>query len=200
MKYEGGSLNLDQGRLTVTLTKTQILLTQGKEIHSVPVKTITEISYGNDVHRRVGAAVALGFFTLGVGALLALAKSKKHYVGMTWADKENPIADKSQRRFRVQGRQGRLSRLHYDARRHDWPESGQYRHRKRRGHARAPVGGRRKKTAAHPQAMDVSIRSMAHQQKRPEKFRPDRPLSPHENVRPDAAGSRTSPTFAHLRG
>jgi len=90
MKYEGGSLNLDQGRLTVTLTKTQILLTQGKEIHSVPVKTITEISYGNDVHRRVGAAVALGFFTLGVGALLALAKSKKHYVGMTWADKENP--------------------------------------------------------------------------------------------------------------
>jgi hypothetical protein len=56
----------------------------------VPVQNVTEISYGNDVHRRVGAAVALGFFTLGVGTLLALAKSKKHYVGMTWADKENP--------------------------------------------------------------------------------------------------------------
>jgi hypothetical protein len=30
MKYEGGSLNLDHSRLTVTISKTQILLTQGK--------------------------------------------------------------------------------------------------------------------------------------------------------------------------
>jgi hypothetical protein len=28
----------------------------------------------------------VGVFTLGVGALVALSKSKKHYVGLTWAD------------------------------------------------------------------------------------------------------------------
>jgi hypothetical protein len=47
---------------------------------------VTEISYGQDVHRRVGTAVAVGVFTLGVGALTALSKSKKHFVGMTWAN------------------------------------------------------------------------------------------------------------------
>jgi len=36
----------------------------------------------------VGTAVAVGVFTLGIGALTALSKSKKHYVGLTWADGE----------------------------------------------------------------------------------------------------------------
>jgi hypothetical protein len=31
------------------------------------------------VHRRIGAAI-------GIGALMALTKSKKHFVGLTWAD------------------------------------------------------------------------------------------------------------------
>jgi hypothetical protein len=39
---------------------------------------VREISYGQDVHRRIGTAVAVGVFTLGVGALIALSKSKKH--------------------------------------------------------------------------------------------------------------------------
>ena len=41
---------------------------------------------GQDVHRRVGAAIGIAVFTLGIGALMALTKSKKHYVGLTWAD------------------------------------------------------------------------------------------------------------------
>ncbi len=45
-----------------------------------------ESSYGQDVHRRIGTAVAVGVFTLGVGALIALSKSKKHYIGLIWAD------------------------------------------------------------------------------------------------------------------
>jgi hypothetical protein len=45
---------------------------------------VTEISYGQDVHRRVGAAIGVAVFSLGVGALLALTKSKKHYIGITW--------------------------------------------------------------------------------------------------------------------
>jgi hypothetical protein len=48
--------------------------------------SVTEISYGQDVHRRVGTAVAVGIFTLGIGALTALSKSKKHFVGLTWAN------------------------------------------------------------------------------------------------------------------
>lgn len=56
------------------------------DIVSIPAASVTEISYGQDVHRRVGAAVGLAFVSLGVGALMALSKSKKHYVGLTWAD------------------------------------------------------------------------------------------------------------------
>ena len=47
---------------------------------------MTEISYGQDVHRRVGAAIGIGVFTLGLGALMALSKSKKHFIGLTWDD------------------------------------------------------------------------------------------------------------------
>jgi hypothetical protein len=57
-----------------------------KDIAVVPASAVTEISYGQDVHRRVGTAVAVGVFTLGLGALTALSKSKKHFVGLTWAN------------------------------------------------------------------------------------------------------------------
>jgi hypothetical protein len=49
-----------------------IRLTAGKsDVSTVTAPSITEISYGQDVHRRVGTAVAVGIFTLGVGALTA---------------------------------------------------------------------------------------------------------------------------------
>jgi hypothetical protein len=60
---------------------------QGKtEIANILPSTITEVSYGQDVHRRVGAAIGLAVFSLGIGALMLLSKSKKHFVGLTWAD------------------------------------------------------------------------------------------------------------------
>lgn len=58
---------------------------EGKDLVIVPASAITEISYGQDVHRRVGAAIGVAVVSLGIGALLALSKSKKHYVGLTWA-------------------------------------------------------------------------------------------------------------------
>ncbi|HEY6448839.1 MAG TPA: hypothetical protein VIY53_20455 [Acidobacteriaceae bacterium] len=58
----------------------------GAEISVISAASVTEISYGQDVHRRVGAAIGLAVVSLGLGALLALSKSKKHYVGLTWAD------------------------------------------------------------------------------------------------------------------
>jgi hypothetical protein len=41
--------------------------------------------YPGALHWRFGAAIGIGIFTLGVGALMALTKSKKHFVGLTWA-------------------------------------------------------------------------------------------------------------------
>jgi len=57
-----------------------------KEVGAILPSAITEISYGQDVHRRIGAAIGIGVFTLGIGALMALTKSKKHFIGLTWDD------------------------------------------------------------------------------------------------------------------
>jgi hypothetical protein len=56
------------------------------DVITIPASSITEISYGQDVHRRIGAAIGLAVISLGIGALMALTKSKKHYVGLTWVD------------------------------------------------------------------------------------------------------------------
>ena len=60
---------------------------------------IREISYGEDVHRRIGTAVAVGVFTLGVGALIALSKSKKHPNCHPEAAESHAQASDSQRRI-----------------------------------------------------------------------------------------------------
>jgi hypothetical protein len=89
VSYDGGSLpDVKAGAgLKMYLDSDHIRFQRDKtEIANIPASSITEISYGQDVHRRVGTAVAVGVFTLGVGALTALSKSKKHYVGLTWAD------------------------------------------------------------------------------------------------------------------
>jgi hypothetical protein len=59
-----------------------------KDIIVIPVSAVTDISYGQDVHRRVGAAIGLAVVTWGLGALMALTKSKKHFVGLVWANGE----------------------------------------------------------------------------------------------------------------
>jgi hypothetical protein len=87
--YDGGSLPDTKSGTDVKLylEGTQIRFVKGKtDLIKIPASAITEISYGQDVHRRVGTAVAVGVFTLGLGALVALSKSKKHYVGLIWAD------------------------------------------------------------------------------------------------------------------
>ena len=89
VKYDGGSLpDIKAGAgVKLYINSNQVRLIKDKtEIAAIPASTITEISYGQDVHRRVGAAIGLAVVSLGVGALMALTKSKKHYVGLTWAD------------------------------------------------------------------------------------------------------------------
>jgi hypothetical protein len=87
--YDGGSLGeikAGSGIKLVINSSTIAFVKDKQEIVSIPSSAVTEISYGQDVHRRVGTAVAVGVFTLGAGALVALSKSKKHFVGLTWAD------------------------------------------------------------------------------------------------------------------
>jgi hypothetical protein len=73
--------------LKLKIAQEKIVFVQDqKEVVSIPTTAVTEISYGQDVHRRVGAAIGLAVVSFGIGALMALTKSKKHYVGLTWAD------------------------------------------------------------------------------------------------------------------
>ena len=89
ISYDGGSvlgLKSSESISLVIEQDTIRLKKKNDEFVAIPAKAITEISYGEDVHRRVGAAIGIGVFTLGLGALMALTKSKKHFVGITWAD------------------------------------------------------------------------------------------------------------------
>jgi len=85
--YDGGSvpgtkagsdmkLYIEQDQIRIMKDKSDVLV--------IPASALTEISYGQDVHRRVGAAIGLALVSFGIGGLMALTKSKKHFVGLTW--------------------------------------------------------------------------------------------------------------------
>lgn len=87
--YDGGSISDTKAGtgMKLSIESNQIRLTRDKtDVVTIPASAVTEISYGQDVHRRVGAAIGLAVVSFGIGALMALTKSKKHYVGLTWAD------------------------------------------------------------------------------------------------------------------
>jgi hypothetical protein len=87
--YDGGSIPATKVGSTAKLTieATQVRLSQNNsDLVVIPASSVTEISYGQDVHRRVGAAIGLAVVSFGIGGLMALTESKKHYVGITWAD------------------------------------------------------------------------------------------------------------------
>jgi CxxC motif-containing protein (DUF1111 family) len=91
VKYDGGSIpDTKAGTgLKLYIDANQVRFVKGKaDVITIPASAITEISYGQDVHRRVGAAIGLAIVSLGIGALMALTKSKKHYVGLTWVNGE----------------------------------------------------------------------------------------------------------------
>lgn len=112
--YDGGSLpDLKTGTNMHLLINADHItfLNDKKEVVTIPASAITEISYGQDVHRRIGAAIGLAVISLGIGALMALTKSKKHFVGLTWVDgdKKGGLAiqcDKSDYRGVLAGLEG----------------------------------------------------------------------------------------------
>jgi CxxC motif-containing protein (DUF1111 family) len=87
--YSGGSLPTVKGGndLKLFLDNTKFRLLHNKtDALNIPVTAITDISYGQEVHRRIGTAAGVAVVTLGVGAIIAFSKSKKHYIGVTWDD------------------------------------------------------------------------------------------------------------------
>jgi hypothetical protein len=114
IKYDGGSIaNAKAGNdMKLYMDPDKIRIMKDKqEVIVIPAASVTELSYGQDVHRRVGAAIGLAVVSLGVGALMALTKSKKHFVGITWDDagKKGGIAfqaDKSDYRGLLAGLEG----------------------------------------------------------------------------------------------
>ena len=80
--YDGGSVQtIKTGTgLRLYIEANQIRLMRDKdEVAVIPASAVTEISYGQDVHRRVGAAIGLAVVSFGIGALMALTKSKKAF-------------------------------------------------------------------------------------------------------------------------
>ena len=114
VNYSGGSVsNFKAGTgMKLFINPSTIHITKDKsEVALIPVGAITEISYGQDVHRRVGTAIGLAVVSLGIGALMALSKSKKHFVGLTWDDagKKGGVAfqvDKNEYRGVLAGLEG----------------------------------------------------------------------------------------------
>ena len=89
--YDGGSLpGLKAGKkLKMYIDAKEIRIMDDKTLVATLVpSTVQDISYGQDVHRRVGAAIGLAVISFGIGGLMVLTKSKKHYVGLTWATGE----------------------------------------------------------------------------------------------------------------
>lgn len=85
--YDGGSIGSVKAgtNMKLFIEGSNVKIVGDKsDIITIPAASITEISYGQDVHRRVGAAIGVAVVSLGIGALLALTKSKKHFVGLTW--------------------------------------------------------------------------------------------------------------------
>ncbi|HEY2499301.1 MAG TPA: PEGA domain-containing protein [Candidatus Angelobacter sp.] len=93
VRYNGGSISTkvkpDEWGNKLNVTSEAIILTlkDGQSV-SIDPKNVTSLSYGQEAHRRVGTAIGLAVFSLGIGALSALHKTKLHYIGINFSDKD----------------------------------------------------------------------------------------------------------------
>jgi hypothetical protein len=93
VRYNGGSVSTSvkpddwDNRLTVSADAIVLALKDGQTMTISP-KQVTSLSYGQEAHRRVGTAVGLAVISLGVGALFALHKTKLHFIGINYTDKD----------------------------------------------------------------------------------------------------------------
>src|SRR5262245_16933996 len=89
--YRGGTVSTIKEGMETKLTLGESEL----QFHTlrIPYAKIEEIEYGQKAGRRVGATIALGVTTLGVGALPVLfSKKRKHYLTVNYNDGANTQA------------------------------------------------------------------------------------------------------------
>lgn len=79
-----GKLNADNEKvLTFTADKASA------PTWSIPYERVTALAYGQHAGRRVGATIAWGVTTLGVGALpILFSKKRRHYLTIEYTDEE----------------------------------------------------------------------------------------------------------------
>ena len=51
VRYEGGSLPLNQGKINATVAGDQMIFHDGKQRLVIPLRSITAVTYGSEVHR-----------------------------------------------------------------------------------------------------------------------------------------------------
>lgn len=91
VRYNGGSVSTSvkpddwDNKLTVTPDSIVLVLKDGKSV-SIPPKQVTTLSYGQEAHRRVGTAIGLAVFSLGLGLIFLAAKTKLHFIGINYVD------------------------------------------------------------------------------------------------------------------
>ena len=77
--YAGGNLPLDHDKVHAALGKDEVIFMQHGRRIAVPVKNITEISCGTQVHRHLVPLMHLG-------------ENESHYVGVAWTDAKGSLA------------------------------------------------------------------------------------------------------------
>jgi hypothetical protein len=96
VKYDGGTVtDLKVGTdIRINPSGTTITLSNGKtELIAIPAASITEISYGQDVHRRVGAAIGLAVASFGAGLLIT--PSTKYVTVFSWRRTRHVVRENS---------------------------------------------------------------------------------------------------------
>src|SRR5258708_38295995 len=86
VKYDGGSIpDVKAGTdMKLIIDSNQVRLVRDKgEVITIPASAVTEVSYGQDVHRRIWGAVGRAGISLGNCALIALTQLKKQFCGVT---------------------------------------------------------------------------------------------------------------------
>lgn len=91
VRYNGGSVDSKvdpkdwNNKLTITSDSIVLALKDGKTVQ-IPPKSVTNLSYGQEAHRRVGTMIALAILVAPVALFGLLHKTRLHYIGIQYND------------------------------------------------------------------------------------------------------------------
>ena len=97
VRYNGGSVasKVDpkewNNKLTITSDKIALALKDGVSVQIDP-KSVTGLSYGQEAHRRVGTMIALAVLVAPVALFGLFHKTRLHYIGIQYTDKDKKSA------------------------------------------------------------------------------------------------------------